>query len=77
MVIEVDVDSSYITAQKIQCYIKGFFSKCKQICRFLWSHSSLLKKYFFEKLLFCTAFVFLYLQMRFCQEIVDGCCKSL
>ena len=45
--------SRVITAQKMRFSIKGFFSKCDQICRKLriWSH--LLKKSLMENFIFC------------------------
>ena len=43
------------TAQKMKFSIKGFFSKCDQICKKLriWSH--LLKKSLIENFIFCVA----------------------
>ena len=40
-----------VTAQKINFSIKGFFSKCDQIRRKLWSH--LLKKSLIKNFIFC------------------------
>ena len=42
----------YSTAQKIKFSIKDFFSKCDQICSFLWIWSHLLKKSFAENFIF-------------------------
>ena len=42
-----------ITAQKMKFSIKGFFSKCDQICSFLWIWSPLLKKFLMENFIFC------------------------
>ena len=45
--------SAQIYSTKIKFFIKNFFSKCDQICRFrrIWSH--LLKKYSLENFIFC------------------------
>ena len=51
-----------ITAQKMKFPIKDFFSKCDQICNFLWIWSHLLKKFLIEKFLIenflCSEFSF-------------------
>ena len=38
---------------KLKFFIKDFFSKCDQICSFLWIWSHLLKKSFMENFIFC------------------------
>ena len=40
------------TGQKMKFSIKGFFSKCEQICSFLWVWSHLLKKSLMENFLY-------------------------
>ena len=40
------------TAQKMKFSIKDFFSKCDQICSFLWIWSHLLKKPLMENFIF-------------------------
>ena len=42
------------TAQKMKFFIRDFFSKCDQICSFLWIWSHLLGKSLMENLIFCT-----------------------
>ena len=63
--MKIDVSWPFLsksTAQKMKFYIKGFFSKCDQICRKLriWSH--LVKKSLMENFIFglvkCTLFLF-------------------
>ena len=49
-------ENDFFTAQEMKFSIKGFFSKCDQICSFLgiWSH--LLKKSLMENFIFCAVF---------------------
>ena len=42
------------TSQKMKFFIKGFFSKCNQICRKLRIGSHFLKKSLMENFFFCT-----------------------
>ena len=45
-----------ITAQKMKFSITDFFSKCDQICSFLWIWSHLLKKSLMENFIFCAVY---------------------
>ena len=45
------------TAPKMKFSIKNFFSKCDQICNFLWIWSPLLKKFLMENLIFCAVLI--------------------
>ena len=47
------VEWTYDIAQKMKFSIKDLFSKCDQICSFLWIWSHLLKKSLIENVIFC------------------------
>ena len=49
--------SLWVTAQKMEFFIKDFFSKCDQIHSFLWIWSHLLKKTLMKNSIFCAVSV--------------------
>ena len=59
LLVNVNVTSTLVSsksaAQKMKFAIKEFFSKCDQICNFLWIWTHLLKKSLMENFIFCAA----------------------
>ena len=66
-------DAVFNTAQKMKFFIKGFFSKCDQICSFLriWWH--FLKKSLMENFIFCAVLIMDFLMNLIIDRFADKC----
>ena len=57
MIIMSLIQLKTVLAQNMKFSIKGFFSKCDQICNFLWIWPSLLRKSLMNNFILCEVFI--------------------